>query len=148
MMRPTIPFASETIHTPDGKQLASSLNIQLSFPEKSEAKCKKSSIGNLKKCSVTIDSQIFREKQKYEDETNWYKIHTIEVSNSDDEGYYMPDHKLVLRLETNSPSGQGAMIFSDVVFHDVHVSYLSLKLLKFVWVSLYCILRVIDYFPW
>uniref|UniRef100_K1QCJ6 Uncharacterized protein n=1 Tax=Magallana gigas TaxID=29159 RepID=K1QCJ6_MAGGI len=121
MMRPTIPFASETIHTPDGKQSASPLNIQLSFPGKSEAKCKRSSIGNLKKCSVTIDSHIFREKQNYEDETKWYKIHTIEIFNSDDEGYYMPDHKLVLRLETNSPSGQGAMIFSDVVFHDVHV---------------------------
>ncbi|XP_065927240.1 von Willebrand factor D and EGF domain-containing protein isoform X2 [Magallana gigas] len=127
MMRPTIPFASETIHTPDGKQSASPLNIQLSFPGKSEAKCKRSSIGNLKKCSVTIDSHIFREKQNYEDETKWYKIHTIEIFNSDDEGYYMPDHKLVLRLETNSPSGQGAMIFSDVVFHDVHINVVDEK---------------------
>uniref|UniRef100_K1Q7T2 Uncharacterized protein n=1 Tax=Magallana gigas TaxID=29159 RepID=K1Q7T2_MAGGI len=39
----------------------------------------------------------------------------------------MPDHKLVLRLETNSPSGQGAMIFSDVVFHDVHINVVDEK---------------------
>lgn len=54
MMRPTIPFVSETIHFPDGKEIAAPLNIQLSFPGNSEAKCKQSSSGSLQKCSVTV----------------------------------------------------------------------------------------------
>lgn len=123
MMRPTIPFVSETIQFPDGKEFAAHLNIELSFPGNSEAKCKQSSSGNLKTCSVTIDSFTYSDSQKYKDETNWYKIHTIEVSNSDDnEDYYMQDHKLALRLITNNANGQGAQIFSNVVFKDVHVS--------------------------
>lgn len=67
------------------------------------------------------DSYIYSDSQKYDDETNWYRIHTIELFNSDVEGYYMADHKLVLRLETNNANGQGSKIFSNVVFHDVHV---------------------------
>lgn len=121
MMRPTIPFVSETIHFPDGKEIAAPLNIQLSFPGNSEAKCKQSSSGSLQKCSVTIDSYTYSDSQKYDDETNWYRIHTIELFNSDVEGYYMADHKLVLRLETNNANGQGSKIFSNVVFHNVHV---------------------------
>lgn len=68
------------------------------------------------------DSYIYSDSQKYDDETNWYRIHTIELFNSDVEGYYMADHKLVLRLETNNANGQGSKIFSNVVFHDVHIN--------------------------
>lgn len=121
MLRPTIPFASETIRGQDGKQSTSPLNIQMSFPGNTEAACQQSTSGSLRKCSVRIESYNFSERQRYEDETNWNKIYTMEISNSDNEGYNMPDHKLVLRLETNSPNGEGAQIFSDVVFHDVHV---------------------------
>lgn len=70
---------------------------------------------------MEIQSFIFNESHKYEDETNWYKTYDIDVFNSDELGYYMQNHKLVLRLETSSANGEGAQIFSDVVFHDVHV---------------------------
>lgn len=121
MLRPTIPYASETIRGQDGKQSTSPLNIQMSFPGNTEAACQQSTTGSLRKCSVRIESHTFSDKQTYEDETNWNKIYTMEISNSDNEGYYMQDHKLVLRLKTNSPNGEGAQIFSDVAFHDVPV---------------------------
>lgn len=121
MLRPTIPFASETIQRQDGMQSTSPLNIQLSFPGNTEAKCQQSTSGSLRKCSVPIESFKHGERQRYKDKTNWNKIYTMEISNSDNDGYYMQDHKLVLRLETNSPNGDGAQIFSDAVFRDVHV---------------------------
>lgn len=125
MLRPTIPFASQTLHLPDGNQEVTHLSIQLSFPGNTEARCTENTRGSVYKCSFTIESYTYNDRHKYDDKANWYKTHTIEVSNSDEEGYYMKSHKLVLRLETNSPSGQGALIYSDVVFHDVHVSCLK-----------------------
>lgn len=125
MMRPTIPFVPETIHFPDGKEIVAPLNIQLSFPGNSEAKCKQSSSGSLQKCYVTIDSYTYSDSQKYDDETNWFRIHTAELFNSDVEGYYMSDHKLLLRLETKNANDQGSKIFSNVVFDDVHVRLTS-----------------------
>lgn len=121
MLRPTIPFASETIQRQDGMQSTSPLNIQLSFTGNTEAKCQQSTSGSLRKCSVPIESFKYGERQRYKDKTNWNKIYTMEISNSDNDGCYMQDHKLVLRLETNSPNGDGAQIFSDAVFRDVHV---------------------------
>lgn len=126
MLRPTIPFAAETLESPNGQHDPSPLNIQLSFPGNTEAQCKTHPRANLYECSSKIQSFKYNDRHKYEDKANWYKIHTIEVSNSDDEGYYMSGNKLVLRLETNSPGG--AEIFSDVVFHDVHVSKLIYKM--------------------
>ncbi|XP_061171058.1 von Willebrand factor D and EGF domain-containing protein-like [Saccostrea echinata] len=125
MLRPTIPFASQTIQTPDGVQSTSKLVIRMSFPGNSEAKCK--ARGDLVDCSKTIDAYTFNEKDKYEDSTNWKKVYTIDVFNSDEENYYLNDHRLVLRLETNSPAGNGAKIFSDIVFPDVHVNIIESK---------------------
>lgn len=125
MVRPTIPFASENIHTPNGILPPSPLDIQLSFPGNSEAKCQESSSGNLRKCSVTIDSYTYNDSQKYKDKSNWYKIHTIDVFNSDEDDYYMQDHKLALRLITSNVNGEGAKIFSNAVFKDIHVSPLT-----------------------
>lgn len=120
-LRPTIPFASATLQFENGVQHASPLYIQLSFPENTEANCIENTAGILGNCEVEIQSFIFNESHKYEDETNWYKTYDIDVFNSDELGYYMQNHKLVLRLETSSANGDGAQIFSDVVFHDVHV---------------------------
>lgn len=122
MLRPTIPFAAETIEGTTSQYDPSPLNIQLSFPGNTKAQCKTHARAKLNECSSKIQSFKYNDRHKYENKDNWYKIHTIEVSNSDDEGYYMSGNKLVLRLETNSPGG--AEIFSDVVFHDVHVSKL------------------------
>ena len=119
MIRPTIPFVSETIEV-NGQQSTSPLNIQLSFPG-DNGKCQQQSGGNLQKCSVELESYTHNDRQKYEDPTNWKKVYNIEVFNTDDEGYYLPDHKLVLRLETNGASGDGATIFANADFHDVHV---------------------------
>lgn len=58
----------------------------------------------------------------YENSGNWKKIYKLELFNTDDENYYIQNNKLVLRLETNSPPGEGAKIFADVIFADVHVS--------------------------
>ena len=118
MIRPTIPFVSETIEV-NGQQ-STSLNVQLSFPG-DNGKCQKQSGGNLQKCSVELESYTHNDRQKYEDPTNWNKVYNIEVFNTDDEGYYLPNHKLVLRLETNGASGDGATIFANADFHDVHV---------------------------
>lgn len=119
--RPTIPFASHTIQTGVGKQFASPLYIQLSFPGNIQAHCTKKTYGSVHDCFPAIESFTFNESHKYEDETNWYKIYEIDVFNSDGLGYYMQNNKLVLRLKTNRANGKGAQIFSDVVFHDVHV---------------------------
>lgn len=121
--RTTIPFASQTIQTPVGKQYASPLNIQLSFPGNIEAHCTKNTYGSVHDCFPAIESFTFNESHKYADKTNWYKIYDIDVFNSDELGYYIQNHKLVLRLETNRVNGEGARIFSDVVFHDVHVRH-------------------------
>ncbi|XP_078340873.1 von Willebrand factor D and EGF domain-containing protein-like [Crassostrea virginica] len=120
MIRPTIPFASETIEF-HGQQSTSPLNIQLSFPG-DNGKCHQQSGGNLQKCSVELESYTHDDRQKYEDPTNWNKVYNIEVFNTDDEGYYLPSHKLVLRLETNGASGDGATIFANAAFHDVHIN--------------------------
>lgn len=129
MIRPTIPFASETIETRDGAQMTSSLNIQLSFPE--DAKCQQQSSGNLQECSITIDSFTHNDKQLYENPTNWNKTYLIDVFNTDDEKYETSDHKLVLRLETNEASGTGAQIFAKATFHDVNVSRILLMVALF-----------------
>ena len=120
MIRPTIPFASETIETRNGQQITSPLNIQLSFPE--DAKCKQQSSGNLQECSVSIDSFTHNNRHLYENPTNWNKAYGIDVFNTDDGGYNLPEHNLVLRLETNEASGTGAKIFAKAAFHDVLVS--------------------------
>lgn len=119
--RPTIPFASQTIQFQVGDQFASPLYIQLSFPGNIQAHCTKNTYGSVHDCFPAIESFTFNESHKYEDEINWYKIYEIDVFNSDGLGYYMQNSKLVLRLETNSAKGEGARIFSDVVFHDIHV---------------------------
>ena len=59
----------------------------------------------------------------YEKQTNWRKIYSIDVSNTDEEGYYMTDHRLRLRLRTGGANGRGAQIFSNAIFHDIHVPY-------------------------
>ena len=120
MIRPTIPFASETIETKNGQQNTSPLNIQLSFAE--DAKCKQQSSGNLQECSVSIDSFTHNDRYLYEDPTNWNKAYNINVFNTDDQNYDLPEHNIVLRLETNEASGTGAQIFAKVTFHDVLVS--------------------------
>ena len=125
MIRPTIPFASETIDI-NGKQSTSPLNIQMSFPG-DNGKCHQQSGGNLHKCSVELDSYTHNDRQKYEDPTNWNKVYNIEVFNTDDEGYYLTNHKLVLRLETSGASGTGAQIFANAAFNDVHVSFSELQ---------------------
>ena len=119
MIRPTIPFASETIEI-HGQQSTSPLNVQLSFPG-DNGKCHQQSGGNLQKCSVELESYTHDDRQTYEDPTNWNKVYNIDVFNTDDEGYYLTNHKLVLRLETNGASGTGAQIFANAAFHDVHV---------------------------
>lgn len=120
MIRPTIPFGSETIDF--GTQNTSPLNIQLSFVDDNiKAKCQAN--GGLTQCSITIPSYTYDERQKYDDTTNWYKIYTMTVYNSDQEGYYIDDRRLVLRLETNNPSGIGARLFGGVVLPDVSVSF-------------------------
>lgn len=40
-------------------------------------------------CFLLIESFIFNESYKYEDEINWYKIYEIDVFNLDGFGYYM-----------------------------------------------------------
>jgi hypothetical protein len=120
MVRPTIPFGSETLEF--GEQNTSPLNIQLSFANNGvRANCQAN--GALTACSITIPSYKYDERHKYDDKTNWYKVYTMEVHNSDEEGYYLADHRLVLRLETNNPAGNGAKIFGGVVLPDVNVSY-------------------------
>lgn len=124
IIRPTIPFASETIETRDGTQVTSPLNVQLSFPE--DAKCQQQSSGNLQDCSITIDSFTHNDRHLYENPTNWNKTYPIDVFNTDDEKYEKSDHKLVLRLETNEASGTGAQLFAKATFHDVFVSRIYL----------------------
>lgn len=53
-------------------------------------------VGILCNCEVEIQSFIFNESYKYEDEINWYKIYDIDVFNLDELGYYMQDYKFVL----------------------------------------------------
>jgi hypothetical protein len=122
MVRPTIPFVSETIETPVSKG-ANELSIRLSFVNDTvKQKCAVNG-GAFERCSFTIPSYTYDERHKYDDKSNWYKVYTMEVHNSDQEGYYLPGHRLVLRLETNSPAGNGAKIFGDVVLPDVNVRY-------------------------
>ncbi|XP_048767376.2 uncharacterized protein LOC125674294 [Ostrea edulis] len=119
MVRPTIPFGSQTLDT--GTQNTSPLNIQLSFlNDNIKAKCRAN--GGFAQCSITIPSYTYDERQKYDDTTNWYKIYTMTVYNSDEEGYYIDNRRLVLRLETNSPAGNGARIFGGVVLPDVYIN--------------------------
>ena len=115
MIRPTIPFASETVETSTGQQYASNLGIQLSFPGST---CE----GKAKTCTVSINSYKHDDRHMYENSENWKKIYELELFNTDDENYYIQNNKLVLRLETNSPRGEGAKIFADVKFADVQVS--------------------------
>lgn len=121
MVRPTIPFGSQTLDT--GTQNTSPLNIQLSFlNDNIKAKCRAN--GGFAQCSITIPSYTYDDRDRYADTTNWYKIYTMTVYNSDEEGYYIDNRRLVLRLETNSPAGNGARIFGGVVLPDVYVSIL------------------------
>lgn len=120
LIRSTIPFASETIETPDGQQNTSPLNVQLSFPN-NNTKCKEQLSGNLKSCEIKLKSFTHGDRHKYDNPTNWNEVNRIEISNSDDEKYNLEDHKLVLRLTTNVASGRGAQIFSNANLHDVHV---------------------------
>lgn len=115
MIRPTIPFASETLEINQNQQDPSNLDIQLSFPGST---CE----GRAKTCTVSINSYKHEDRHMYENSGNWKKIYKLELFNTDDENYYIQNNKLVLRLETNSPPGEGAKIFADVIFADVHVS--------------------------
>ncbi|XP_056017049.1 von Willebrand factor D and EGF domain-containing protein-like [Ostrea edulis] len=119
-VRPTIPFAAETIEI-NGLQSSSSLSIQLSFPDKdTEDKCKAS--GHFTDCEIKIPSYKYNERQKYEDPVNWRKDYTMDIFNSDEEDYYLADHHLVLQLKTNRPNGNGAKIFSEAELSDVNVN--------------------------
>nr|XP_022311532.1 von Willebrand factor D and EGF domain-containing protein-like [Crassostrea virginica] len=115
MIRPTIPFASETLEINENQQDPSNLDIQLSFPGST---CE----GRAKTCTVSINSYKHEDRHMYENSGNWKKIYKLELFNTDDENYYIQNNKLVLRLETNSPPGEGAKIFADVIFADVHIN--------------------------
>ncbi|XP_048779375.2 von Willebrand factor D and EGF domain-containing protein-like isoform X2 [Ostrea edulis] len=122
-VRPTIPFAAESIEM-NGIQSNSSLSIQLSFRGKdTEQKCKAS--GGFTDCEIKIPSYKYNERQKYEDPVNWRKDYTMEIFNSDEEDYYLADHHLVLQLKTNRPNGNGAKIFNEAEFSDVNVNVIE-----------------------
>lgn len=118
MVRPTIPFASATL-SENGDILgnASSLSIELSFPD-DISEC------NLGKahCAIDIESFTYKERHMYDNPNNWRKTYSIKVFNTDPEYYYIPNHKLLLRLKTNDVNGQGGKIFAEATFPDVHVS--------------------------
>lgn len=108
MVRPTIPFASETIEINNVQQDTSPLYIQLSLPE--NASCENPSSGTVKQCSTIINSWRNNEKHMYDDQNNWKKIYTIPIINSEGLGYYVPHHTLSLRFQTGNVNGQGAQM--------------------------------------
>ena len=126
MFRPTIPIALETIEIPkfNQPQTSSSLDINLHFPGTTSRDCQ--SQGGLLRCRKQIHSFTYNERHKYTDLTNWYKIYTLTVFNTDDGKYYLPEQtKLVLRLETSDTNGRGDKVYSKVVLHDVHVRHIE-----------------------
>lgn len=72
--------------------------------------------------NVSIESFTHYNRHLFENSTNWNKAYDIEVFNTDDGGYNLPEHNLVVRLETNEASETGAKIFARAAFHDVLVS--------------------------
>lgn len=116
MVRPTIPFASETIEIENHQKNSTYLHLQLSFPENSS--CKDTGYA----CSTNISSYRHIEREMYEDQNNWKKIHAVKIYNSEGLGYYIPDHILSLRLKTGEVRGKGAQIFADAALQNVQAS--------------------------
>ena len=122
MIRPTIPFAAEVIEFSRGSQSPPEIDISVSVSDAIE-KCSQQSSGGFTSCNIKITGFSENNKHMYEEQTNWRKIYSIDVSNTDEEGYYMADHRLRLRLQTGGANGRGAQIFSYAIFHDIHVPY-------------------------
>ena len=120
MVRPTIPFASETIEINYDQRNTTSLYIQLSLPE--NASCENPSSGTVKQCSTIISSWRHNEKHLYDDHNNWKQIYNIPIINSEGLGYYVPHHTLSLRFQTGNVNGQGAQIFANAPLHYVQAS--------------------------
>ena len=113
MIRPTIPFASETIEF-NSKQLEPTpLYIQLSLPENSSCEVE------VAKCSINIRSYRHNERQMYENPNNWKKIHAIKIFNFGDIGYNVPYHRHSLRFTTGEINGNGSQIFADSALQNV-----------------------------
>ena len=114
MIRPTIPFASETIEIVGANQLEPSpLYIQLSLPENSSCKV------FAKSCSTNISSYRHNERQMYENPSNWKKIHAIKIFNSEGPRFYVGDHTISLRFTTGKCKGNGSQIFDDSALQNV-----------------------------
>ena len=124
MVRPTIPFASETIEINGIQYDASPLHIELSHPENSSCK------NTVNECSTNISSYRHIERQMYEDPVFWKKIHAIKIVNSEGLGYYIPDHTLSLRFTTGKVNGKGAQIFADAAMQNVQASFFYFVLIK------------------
>ena len=123
MIRPTIPFAAEVIEFNTGIQISPVIDISVSVSEDAIEKCSQQSSGGFTSCNIAITGYSENNKHMYEEQTNWRKTYSIDVSNKDEEGCYMANHRLRLRLQTGGVNGRGAQIFSDVIFHDIHVHY-------------------------
>ena len=112
-IRPTIPFASETIEL-NSKQLEPTpLYIQLSLPENSSCNV------FAKSCSTNISSYRHNERQMYENPNNWKKIHTIKIFNSEGLRFYIGNHTISLRFTTGKCRGNGSQIFDDSALQNV-----------------------------
>nr|XP_022289580.1 von Willebrand factor D and EGF domain-containing protein-like isoform X2 [Crassostrea virginica] len=122
MIRPTIPFAAEVIEFNTGIQISLVIDISVSVSEDAIEKCSQQSSGGFTSCNIAITGYSENNKHMYEEQTNWRKTYSIDVSNKDEEGYYMANHRLLLRLQTGGVNGRGAQIFSDVIFHDIHIN--------------------------
>ena len=125
MIRPTIPFEAEVIEpiANRGSQSPPVIDISVSVSEDASERCSQQSSGALTSCKITITGFSENNKHMYEEQTNWRKTYSIDVSNTDEVEYYMANHRLRLRLQTGGANGRGAQIFSDAIFHDIHVHY-------------------------
>lgn len=117
-IRPTIPFASETIETENG-QFAAYLDISLFFPKNEN--CTNYASTKFTNCKTRINSYRYDERHNYTNPANWRTEYSLDVFNSDEEAYYLTHQKSVLRLATNNATG-GAKIFAFANLHDVRVS--------------------------
>ena len=122
-IRPTIPFAAQILEFNGTSQSPPVYDISVFVSDDAADKCSEQSIGSLTSCKVTISGFTHLDRHMYENQTNWRKIYSIDVSNTDEEGYYMANHRLRLRLKTGGANGIGAQIFSNAIFHDIHVHY-------------------------
>jgi hypothetical protein len=118
-IRPTIPYASQTLEIPNIMESSPSLHITLDFPSTILSACNAPGTASTR-CEMRIPSFSYSDRHKYNNRSFWYREYELGVYNKDQLGYVI-DNSMLLRLKSTGGGENAATVFEGTTLPDIPV---------------------------